>query len=141
MKFLGAKTTPTARQLGAPVVAALLIMGACVNQTIASTVVGWGNNQWGQTNVPPDLTNAIAIAAGSSHSLALRSDGTMVGWGSTSMALSVILNGLSNVIAIAAGGSNSLALKADGTVSVWGTNMFGPAFVPTGLTSVVAIAR
>src|SRR4051812_21495190 len=46
------------------------------------TVVAWGGNQRGQTNVPAGLTNAIAVAGGTFHSIALRSDGTVVAWGS-----------------------------------------------------------
>ena len=34
------------------------------------TVVAWGNNGVGQTNVPPGLSNVMAIAAGGFHSLA-----------------------------------------------------------------------
>jgi hypothetical protein len=34
----------------------------------------------GQTNVPNDLTNAIAIAAGIHYCLALKSDSRVVGW-------------------------------------------------------------
>jgi hypothetical protein len=43
-------------------------------------VVAWGSNSSGQTTVPLDLTNAVAIAAGYSHSAALRADGTVVCW-------------------------------------------------------------
>jgi alpha-tubulin suppressor-like RCC1 family protein len=71
------------------------------------------------------LTNAVAIAAGSSESLALKSDGTVVGWGSVYMGLTTIPAGLTNVIAIAVGGSNSVALKADGSVVIWGTSSVG----------------
>ena len=45
------------------------------------TLLAWGQNDCGQTDVPAGLTNVAAIAAGASHSLALKSDGTVVGWG------------------------------------------------------------
>jgi hypothetical protein len=35
------------------------------------TVAGWGNNGVGQSTIPTDLNNVVAIAAGDSHSLAL----------------------------------------------------------------------
>jgi hypothetical protein len=35
------------------------------------TVVAWGYNGYGQINVPPNLSNATAIAAGALHSMAL----------------------------------------------------------------------
>lgn len=105
----------------------------------AATVVAWGNNSFGQTNIPAGLTDAIAIAAGAQQSLALRPNGTILGWGSSSMGLKTPPAGLTNVIAIAIGASNSMALKADNSVVVWGQNMFGPVFVPAGLTNIVAI--
>ena len=45
------------------------------------TVVAWGDNGEGQADVPAGLTDVIAIAAGTSHSVALKSDGTVVAWG------------------------------------------------------------
>lgn len=45
------------------------------------TVVAWGENTYGQTNVPADLTNVVAVAGGYDHSLAVKSDGTLVSWG------------------------------------------------------------
>jgi alpha-tubulin suppressor-like RCC1 family protein len=35
------------------------------------TVVAWGRNDLGQTNVPAGLNTVVAIAAGHAHSLAL----------------------------------------------------------------------
>ena len=35
------------------------------------TVSAWGANWNGQTDVPPDLSNVIALSAGASHSVAL----------------------------------------------------------------------
>ena len=35
------------------------------------SVVGWGDNSYGQLNVPATATNAVAIASGYYHSLAL----------------------------------------------------------------------
>ena len=103
------------------------------------TVVGWGNNYFGQTSSPPGLNDVIAIDAGQSHSLALKSDGTVVGWGASSTGTTNPPAGLSNVLAIAAGEDYSLALKNDGTVVAWGTPHFGVTNVPV-LFDVYAIA-
>jgi alpha-tubulin suppressor-like RCC1 family protein len=102
-------------------------------------VVAWGAA--GLTNLPPGLSNVVAIATGSDHSLALKADGTVAAWGSsnTTGQTNVPAN-LSNVVAIAAGGSHNLALKADGTVVGWGLNTSGQTTVPAGLTNVVAIS-
>jgi hypothetical protein len=98
-------------------------------------VVGWGDNTYGETTIPAGLTNAVAIAAGSFHRLALKADGTVVGWGDNTHGETTIPAGLNNVVAIAAGYYYSLALKANGTVVGWGDNT-----IPAGLNNVVAIA-
>jgi alpha-tubulin suppressor-like RCC1 family protein len=124
------------------------------------TVWAWGSNLTGQLGVsligltpgvPARVINAdgstftgvTALAAGSGHSLALRSDGTVWGWGDgaygaladgqvsahTVRAPIQVKDGagvaLSGVTAIAAGVNFSMALKADGTVWTWGNDAYG----------------
>lgn len=82
------------------------------------------------------LSGVSSIAAGDSHSLALKTDGTVTSWGSNSggqlgdgsvaTRLSpVAVSGLSSVSAIAGGTEHSLALKTDGHVWAWGSNASG----------------
>jgi alpha-tubulin suppressor-like RCC1 family protein len=109
------------------------------------TVVAFGVELSGETDILRSLTNAVAIAAGYAHSLALRADGTVVEWGTfydtNYMPIDVpVPPGLSNVVAIAAGDEHSLALRSDGAVVAWGDNPAGETNVPDGLTNVVAIA-
>ena len=103
-------------------------------------VVAWGDNSYGQTNVPTGLGSAVAVAAGSHHSLALQSDGTVVAWGDNVYGQSTIPDWLTNVVAIAAGQNFSMGLLGDGTVLVGGDDTYGQADVPAGLSNVVAIA-
>ena len=77
------------------------------------------------------------LAAGQSHSLLLKGDGTVVGWGANYSGQTAIPLNLSRVVAIAAGGDHSLALKYDGTVIAWGDSF---ATVPVDLSNVVGIA-
>ena len=89
-----------------------------------------------------DLMGVVAIAGGSDHSLALKSDGTAWAWGynsngelgnnsTTGSNTPVQVEGpggtgyLMGVVAIAGGSSHSLALKSDGTVWAWGYNYDG----------------
>src|ERR1035437_220435 len=49
------------------------------------TVVAWGYNAYGQTNVPAGLSGVVtAIAAGGYHTVALKTNGTVVAWGDNS---------------------------------------------------------
>jgi len=124
------------------------------------TVVRWGDQSVYNDETPPvGLSNVLAIAAGSNHTLALKNDGTVIGWGfndagqatgvattnSPNIASGQVMVGgqvLSNVVSIAANHGYSMALKKDGTIVTWGrmVNNLYPATVPAGLTGVVAIA-
>jgi uncharacterized repeat protein (TIGR02543 family) len=120
----------------------LCLFGACVAEasTAPGIVLAWGNNQSSQTNVPPGLTNNVAIAAGGYHSLSVNSNGQVVAWGYNGDGEATVPPGLTNAMAVAAGGWHSLALLSNGTVVAWGSSGFGQTNVPTGLNNVVAIA-
>lgn len=81
------------------------------------------------------LTQITRIAAGGSHSLALKSDGTVWMWGAASpqfgstgnVAFQVqdpLFRGpqVTSIVAIAAGAGHDLAVKSDGTVLAWGSD-------------------
>jgi hypothetical protein len=104
------------------------------------TVVDWGDNYYGETNVPAGLTGVTAVAAGGYHTVALKGDGTVVAWGSNSNGQTTVPAGLSGVTAVAAGGYHTVALKSDGTVVAWGLNSSGQTNVPAGLSGVTAVA-
>ncbi len=108
-----------------------------VTVSVPTQVRAWGLNSFGQTTIPAGLTNAIAVAAGSAHTLALRSDGTLMAWGDNASGQATIPPGLSGVAAVAASGNYSMALKADGTVVTWGGSI---NYTPSGLSNVIAVA-
>ena len=95
--------------------------------TREATVVCWGSNAYGETSIPPGLTNVAAIAAGGSfaglgaamgHSLAMKKDGTLVGWGQIGRDRGdVVPPGISNVIAIAAGDGFCMAVTTNASVA------------------------
>lgn len=87
----------------------------------------------------------MAIAAGYTSALALRSDGTLVPWGQWPDAYRrygamTVPPGLSNLVSIAVGYAHALALRDDGTVLAWGLNTSAQTNVPSGLRSVTGIA-
>ncbi len=103
-------------------------------------IFAWGGNSSGETNVPAGLTNVIAIAGGSYHFLALRSDGSLAAWGSNSAGQTNVPTDVTNVVGITAGETHSLALRPDGTVRLWGTlPQGGGSNVPPEATNIVAL--
>jgi len=109
-------------------------------RALASQVIAWGDNSLGQTNVPPGLTNVIAVSGSGLHNLGLRSDGTVIGWGYDLFGQATAPADLTNCIAISAGTYHSVALKRDGTVTGWGYGGSGQTNFPPNLSNVVAIA-
>jgi alpha-tubulin suppressor-like RCC1 family protein len=115
---------------------ALALITAFANVASGQQVIAWGNNSHGQTNVPPQATNIMAVAGGARHSVALREDGSVLCWGSTTN----VDAAATNVIAISAGALHTLALRADGAVVAWGDNAFGQADIPEAATNVLMIS-
>ena len=105
-------------------------------------VAVWGYNSSGQTNVPAGLSNLVMVAAGTSHVLGLKRDGTVTAWGKYEYGANPVQvpAGLTNVVGLAAGNSFSLALKNDGTVVAWWDYVTAVTNLPSGLTNVVAVA-
>jgi alpha-tubulin suppressor-like RCC1 family protein len=102
--------------------------------------LGNGTTAHSKTPVPVNwvtgLTGAIAAAAGSDFTTALRSDGTVWNWGNnyngqlgdgttTQRLTPVQVSGLTGVTALVAAGSHTLVLKNDRTVWGWGFNGSG----------------
>src|SRR3954454_13581515 len=91
---------------------------------LGSNVVAWGAgtnvaspadfNNYGQSIVPANVTNAVSVAGGWRHSLALLQNGKVTGWGDDTLGQIDSPTG-SNYIAISCGRLHSLALSSNGT--------------------------
>jgi hypothetical protein len=109
------------------------VTSSVVKLTVQQVVV-WGDNSYGQTNMPPGLTNVIAIGANFYNNIVLRSDGTLAIWGNMN-GLYLPTNsaaGVSNVVEVSAGYNNELVLKSNGKPFMWGQG------VSASLTNIVA---
>jgi hypothetical protein len=116
--------------------------------TTNTQVVAWGAGKiindkstynWGQSIIPASLTNAVQVAGGQLHSLALKADGSLAAWGDDSAGETDVPPG-TDYVAIACGANHSLALQNNGTVVAFGDSYFDQTDVPSGLSNVVAVA-
>ena len=137
------------------------VFGAALTNTGEVYAWGYGGNgelgdgTWSNHMQPAPVTglsDAVAIATGGYHTLALKEDGTVVSWGDNPGALGdgtftsrnspVAVLDITNIVAVSAGASHSLALEADGTVWAFGTNSYGQLGdgTTTTRTSPVAVS-
>jgi hypothetical protein len=101
----------------------------------------WGNNTYGECNVPMSNSDYKAIAAGADYSLGLKQDGSIVAWGKNYSGQCNVPFPNTGFKAIAGGNTHSLGLKQDGSIVAWGDNGNGKCNVPepnTDFTAVVA---
>src|SRR5262249_49325009 len=63
------------------------------------SLASWGDNASGQTNIPPEATNLVAVAAGYSFNLAARADGSVLAWGDNSLGQTNVPPAATNVVA------------------------------------------
>jgi len=80
----------------------------------------------------------VAVAAGSGHTLGLKSDRTVVAAGDDRFGQCDVA-GWTGIVAISAGAYHSLGLRSDGTVVATGDDRFGQCDV-SGWTGIVAIS-
>jgi len=100
------------------------------------TVVGWGDNNFNQVNVPAGLVNVFAVAGGQYSSMALKNNGTVTAWGANVFQnVTNVPGSITNVIMIAAGEDAGVALNSSGDVRSWGANFSGITNVPPGLAA------
>jgi alpha-tubulin suppressor-like RCC1 family protein len=119
---------------GKPITNAIAVSAGRNHALILKTggsVVAWGYNQYGQTNLPAELADVVQVEAGNFFSLALDKTGRVSAWGNTR----ITSRDLEDIISISVG-CRALALKRDRRVFSWS----GHGGFVSGLTNIVAIA-
>ena len=98
----------------------------CVAVRSDGNIVAWGDNQYGQLNVPamPAGVSYLLASAGWGHTQAVRSDGLIVAWGVTGdgqLDVPTLPSGVT-CTQIACGDHHTSGLLSDGTIVNWGFN-------------------
>ncbi|MDX2201025.1 MAG: PEP-CTERM sorting domain-containing protein [Phycisphaerae bacterium] len=91
--------------------------GHALAQRIDGTLVGLGNDTFGQAS--PPLGAFTAFAAGSNHSLGIRPNGSLEAWGYGDFGQTAVPAG-NNYVAVDGGEYHSIALRSDQTAVAWG---------------------
>lgn len=121
--------------------AAATVLVVVTPSTYADGIVGcWGNNDFGQLNVPSSVGVAKQVGAGFAHTLAVTSTNNVVCWGSNQFGQSTVPASLGTVLFAAAGHQHNIAIKTAGTVQCWGLNADGQCNVPGTLGTCTWVA-
>jgi alpha-tubulin suppressor-like RCC1 family protein len=103
------------------------------------TLQCWGNNYYGQNNVPSDVGTVKALSAGSGHTCAIKSDDTLRCWGWNIVGQSDVPPDLGTVKAVSAGDYHTCAIKTDDTLACWGDNYYEQSTIPPDLGTVKVV--
>jgi hypothetical protein len=110
------------------------------------TVTVWGDNTYGQADVPTAVSNVVRVGAGANHCTALLADGRVMSWGITNAdryldwGQSHAPTNITNAVSIAVGGDHNLALLRDGAIAGWGSDDYGQVWDPSHAHGAVAVA-
>lgn len=105
---------------------------ACAVKT-DDTAVCWGDDSFGQMDVPAGLTGVARVSAGDQHTCALKRDRTVVCWGANDFGETDVPAGLADVTQLSAGQGFTCVLKGNRDVVCWGVNDSGETNVPKWL--------
>ncbi|MBU1701087.1 MAG: hypothetical protein KJ970_12735 [Candidatus Eisenbacteria bacterium] len=103
-----------------------------------ATIVTWGDCTSGQCEIPDSNAICTTVAAGTKHSLALKSDGSIMAWGQNSYGECDVPAPNADFVAVAGGQNRSLGIKSDSTIVAWGD--CGDCYVPLNAHYVAVAA-
>jgi alpha-tubulin suppressor-like RCC1 family protein len=102
--------------------------GLILVEFLNGTMTGWGYNDYGQADVPSNVTNVFGFAAGGTYGIAITELGTLTLWGRTDYFYDnisyptnrMLPTNLNNVISVCAGLNFVGVLLGNGTVLTYG---------------------
>ncbi|MFM9145118.1 MAG: hypothetical protein ACKORL_07105, partial [Phycisphaerales bacterium] len=92
---------------------AVMAVAAASTTALGQSVRAWGENFYGQCNVPVDLGPCSAVAGRSGHTVALRTDGVVRAGGNNGSGQCNVPSNLGPCTAVSAGGWHTVALRTD----------------------------
>ena len=99
-----------------------------------ATIFSWG---YGDVRTDTPWSDIIAVAAGSTHTVGLKKDGTCVAVGNNAYGQCMVSE-WTDIVAIAAGNNHTVGIKSDGTCVAAGSNNNGECNV-TEWTNIVKV--
>ncbi|MGA2248224.1 MAG: immunoglobulin domain-containing protein [Verrucomicrobiota bacterium] len=105
-----------------------------------SQIVAWGDDSCGQTDVPTNVADFVAIAGGGYHTVTIRRNGTLMAWGADEEGQTDVPTNSLPFVSIAAGAYHNVAIAGDGRVAAWGDNDSGQIDVPNTVVSALSVA-
>jgi hypothetical protein len=106
----------------------------------SASVMAWGDDSGGQTDVPTNLDDAVSVAGGDYHTVAIRHDGTLVAWGFDDEGQVDVPTNSLRFVSVASGADHNLAIAEDGSVVAWGRDDSGQIDVPGTVSSALSVA-
>jgi hypothetical protein len=89
--------------------------------TSPSVAIAWGDNDYGQSSVPLQASNVVALSASGDTTLALLADGHVLAWGEEDADTAVVPSDVTNAVGIVAAPGYFGAVLADGRYRMWGS--------------------
>jgi len=116
----------------------ITILGIDFELAEPGVVVDFGNSPYTRPPVLRNATNAVAIAAGTWHTIALMEDRTVRVWADPqNLSLAGVPPSVTNVANVFAGPWYNVALREDGTAVMWGGSS---GTMEIGVSNVVSVA-
>lgn len=106
------------------------------------SLVCWGDNSFGQCNVPASLGPVISVDTGTTFTVAVRADGTLRAWGSNSQGETRVPTNFGPATRVRCGELHTMVLLADGSVRAFGIDASSPALaIPRAIGPAPRIAH